>query len=558
MKWMKSYTVRIFLLLGIIVMCTTIVNNYIFIRVSETTLREETVQIYQNMVTHDADDLAGAIDDIIRVGNEIRNDVQVINACVEDNVSTQTSYAVDNFLREHLWSDSTYGIQNFFIYGLDGLRYTTDTGATIQSINGDVTYSTFRDDVYISNIIYHPDNEGIYRYTFQTVQAIQDHLSNEIVGYLVMDISEHALFRNFKLSHGLATEGLVLYIVDGENTIISSANKDQIGTTFQSSEQDDVLSSLILGTPWELVLNLPTTVVSSPFVTMQGIVLWVLVISLLLLAFIIWFFMNRFFRRMKTLSYGIKRVAAGDMVELKVHSEFDFGEIFETFNSMSKKVNEQMQLIADKEQQKRLLEIDFLRAQINPHFVYNTLSSIRFYVEMNRNEEANEMLVSFAKLLRKTLTPSGAYIRIEQELDSVREYIQLQTYRYPDTFLVSYAIESEVLQCKILAFIIQPLIENAIFHAPQSGKCCHIRISMYEKDDYIRVEVCDDGRGMDKEQLDHIFDTPSGINKIALKNINERLRLNYGAIGKLEVSSEKGKGSTFAFSIPKEKEGLPC
>lgn len=206
------------------------------------------------------------------------------------------------------------------------------------------------------------------------------------------------------------------------------------------------------------------------------------------------------------------------------------------------------------ERKRHLLELDFLQAQINPHFIYNTLSSIRFYVEMGKNEEAEEMLIDFSKILRKTLSQSERFVSLEEEIETITHYVNLQKGRYRDRFQVEFDIKEETKTSLVPDFILQPIVENAIFYSLRQDQVCHIRISSYLQDQNLYVSVKDDGIGMEEERINEVLRKDLNMNKVGLKNVNERLKLNFGDLYGLKIISEKGKGTEVILEMPSTSE----
>ena len=221
---------------------------------------------------------------------------------------------------------------------------------------------------------------------------------------------------------------------------------------------------------------------------------------------------------------------------------------------MVDRLEKQVEEIRAIDHKKHLLELDFLQAQINPHFIYNTLSSIRFYVEMGKNEEAEDMLIDFSKILRKTLSRTEQLITLREEIETLRHYVNLQRARYREKVEVEFAVEENTLPALVPDFILQPIVENAIFYSLKEEKVCHIRIKSYLDGTDLCVSVKDDGIGMNEEKINTVLNKDMNMNKVGLKNVNERLKLNYGDDYGLKIISEEGKGTEVVLVMPSTAE----
>ena len=232
----------------------------------------------------------------------------------------------------------------------------------------------------------------------------------------------------------------------------------------------------------------------------------------------------------------------------------EFAEIADSFNYMVDRLEKQVEEIRAMDRKKHLLELDFLQAQINPHFIYNTLSSIRFYVEMGKNEEAEDMLIDFSKILRKTLSRTEQFITLREEMETLRHYVNLQKARYRERVEVVFDVEESTLPALVPDFILQPIVENAIFYSLKEDKVCHIRIKSYMDQGNLCVSVKDDGVGMDAEKISTVLNKDMNINKVGIKNVNERLKLNFGDIYGLKIISEEGRGTEVILVMPSTTE----
>ena len=205
-----------------------------------------------------------------------------------------------------------------------------------------------------------------------------------------------------------------------------------------------------------------------------------------------------------------------------------------------------LQDIKKEERQRYNAEIQALQAQINPHFLYNTLNVIRWLSMMNENEKINSMIISLVKLLEYTREDLSVFVPIEREIEHVRKYVQVMSIRYDGKFQFIEELDSELLQMYTIRFVLQPLVENAIFHGidPSESKGV-IMLKIHRIENRITFSVSDDGVGFDIEKNRHRFFSGYGIT-----NVNDRLRRQFGSQSMIQVFSEVGKGTWVEFSIP--------
>lgn len=226
-------------------------------------------------------------------------------------------------------------------------------------------------------------------------------------------------------------------------------------------------------------------------------------------------------------------------------SEDEFGRIKGGFNRMIDHITELMDQISRQEAEKRDIEIKVLQAQITPHFLYNTLNIIRWRAVMAGNAVVGKMIVTLIKTMEFNGKRKEEFVTIYNEIDHIRNYVQLMLYHYEDKFEVSYEVGEEVFSLYIFKLVLQPLVENAIYHGvlPLEKKGV-IRIKASRQGERVFFEVEDNGVGMDQETLDGIQDG------IGFSNVNERLKYYYGEEYRLHVESRPEKGTRVYFYIP--------
>ena len=195
-----------------------------------------------------------------------------------------------------------------------------------------------------------------------------------------------------------------------------------------------------------------------------------------------------------------------------------------------------------------------LQAQINPHFLYNTLNAIHWMIRAKKNDDAGRMIVELGILLRASFD-ENPYTTVEQEISMLKSYIAIQRLRYEDRAEFSVRTEGEPGQYVMPRMTLQPLVENAIFYgADVMTEICYIDIAVTEEEQSILFEVKDNGPGIEKEELEKVrnFTVKPKGHGIGIKNIYERLRITYDKFD-FAVDSEPGKGTVIRIRVPKQK-----
>ncbi|WP_253957706.1 sensor histidine kinase [Metabacillus halosaccharovorans] len=213
------------------------------------------------------------------------------------------------------------------------------------------------------------------------------------------------------------------------------------------------------------------------------------------------------------------------------------------------------------QEEKRQLEFAIMHAQINPHFLYNTLYSIKGLCDMGLNKDASQMVSALSSFFRIGISKGKEIISIKDEIEHIEHYLFIQEMRYGDDFTYEINIEQEILSYNIIKLSLQPLIENAIYHGvKQKRGLGKISIRGFEKEGSIHLEVADNGNGIEQDKLIEIkrelgesFHEKRGFIGIGLKSVNERINIHFGKEYGLVISSKPGQGTVVSIMIPKTK-----
>ncbi len=244
--------------------------------------------------------------------------------------------------------------------------------------------------------------------------------------------------------------------------------------------------------------------------------------------------------------------------------EDEVAEIGKVFNRLVRHINDLILRQKEMYEQKQRLEINALQAQINPHFLYNTLDFIRWMAVIQKSTSIANTVMSLENLLRNMAKGAGDKISLGEELSFVQDYVNLQQVRYVEIFDYICQVPKEYMDCRIVKMTIQPIVENAILHGIEpTGTYGEIRIGARKEGEDLCIYVEDNGAGMDEEELDGVLKDRGKKNKnsmsgIGIVNVHERLKMIYGERYGLFYESEKGIGTRVTVRIPEERgEGGP-
>ncbi|MFX3648097.1 MAG: histidine kinase [Paenibacillus sp.] len=297
-------------------------------------------------------------------------------------------------------------------------------------------------------------------------------------------------------------------------------------------------------------------------VSMIGMIfiILVLVIALLFVYIISFLTSNRLLR----LSKHLNKLALGDLnVTSRIDGNDEIGQLSRQFNYMVKSINELMTQVVEATEQNNQLEIaqkeiklKMMASQINPHFLFNALESIRMKAHIKGEAEIANIVRLLGKLMRKSLEIGSGKTTFRAELEMVRSYLEIQKFRYGDRLAFQIDIDPEVEKMYIPPLIIQPLVENAIVHGLENKEgTVRVHISIRLVENIVQIRVDDNGAGITPERLVEVMQFICGPeeqekSRIGMRNVHQRLTLTYGEPYGLQIKSVYGEGTEVSFTLP--------
>lgn len=342
--------------------------------------------------------------------------------------------------------------------------------------------------------------------------------------------------------------GMALYGT-AENYDIFEATRDFfVQKKFMSTRQLEVNTTNIKGGVFKVVnvQNLEYALKNAQMVSIEMMLIALLMAFLCVL--IAMAFARSTNKSVKIITQAMHEADQGDYnVQISLGGKDEFAVIAQHFNDMIIKIRESTEQEKTALIKQKNAEIKSLEAQINPHFLYNTLDAINWVALSHDEFEISRMLVNLAAIMRYSIKYSNEIVTVQQEIDYIQKYIYLQQERFNYSFSYEINVEPELLSCKIHKLLIQPLVENAIVHAfPGKSGQDKIEIRIKQMDErYIRIQVRDNGKGMSADQVAlfnaYIYRQDEVKQGIGVSNVISRLKLYYGSKSNFYVESEEGK-----------------
>lgn len=243
--------------------------------------------------------------------------------------------------------------------------------------------------------------------------------------------------------------------------------------------------------------------------------------------------------------------------QIEVTGSYEIQELTSTYNAMLEDLNRYIEELMNVQKEKRKAEISALQMQINPHYVYNTLASIKWLIYQGEIEKSTKAIDAFISLLRSTIGNTDEYTTVEKEIENLKNYVFINNTRYGDKVQVEYFVNFGCEECQIPKMILQLFVENAFFHAFPCERKGKITILVRKLDDNLQIQIIDDGVGIDQKRLKEISEgntKTEHFTGIGVNNVDDRLKLLYGSQYGILIESEENKGTRITVCIPVKSE----
>lgn len=341
-----------------------------------------------------------------------------------------------------------------------------------------------------------------------------------------------------------------------ENNIATAEYEDGNYKEVFQGEKRLITTKTVGYTGWKIVCVMPMQDITSDYCQMGIFALFIIFFLIFVLTFINMFVAIRITNPIIELEQSVKKFESGENdIDISINGSYEIQHLGKAIRSMVNQMHILMENIVYEQEAKRKNELNALQAQINPHFLYNTLDSIIWMIENENYDGAIIMVTALARLFRISLSKGKNIISVENELEHVRNYLTIQNIRYKNKFTYDIQAEREVLDLCSIKLIIQPLVENAIYHSMEfmdgDGE---ILIKAYIEEEELYIDIIDNGLGMTEEEVENLLKNVKK-NKtkgsgIGLKNVNERIKIYFGDKYGLEIYSEPDEGTTIRIKMP--------
>jgi two-component system sensor histidine kinase YesM len=398
--------------------------------------------------------------------------------------------------------------------------------------------------------------------------------NRQVIGIVMFDLNDEFIKKIYDVK---PTSDSMLYVIDEKNEFIyqpktSALDKETIiklsqelvGSGASVERVIDKKSYLVINrksdyTGWSTLALVPMKSLLNETVRIRNVLAEVAIIVFIIIVIGTLQVSSRITRNIRRLRSMMMHVMEGNMTlpSVEIHSKDEIGQLYQVFKSMIEELKRLLEGIMTTEREKREAELAVLQAQIRPHFLYNTLNTVKYLAKLNGVSNIVEVSESLIELMRGVLGNSNEFLSLQEELQYVRSYVNIEKYKYVEPIHLNTEIEKEeLLQCSVLKLMLQPIVENAIIHGIASSE--HeglVLIRIYEENKELRIEVRDNGKGMSKEQIEALFEVNKGqtstrFSGMGVRNVHERIVRQFGEPYGVFLNSEPDTYTSVQIRFP--------
>ena len=572
----KLITVVMALVMTIFTVILTFTVTRFYIHSTFETLSKANTERLQ-LVSQKADALANgaqAVSQLLCADERIAGTLLSQELSLADSTSVSADIAL--LCSKYYNAFQQFGLSfDVLCYGENGFRYSTCgyTEEDFSRLTSSAWFSKWRafgeTEYSVTNFVPMPDR-GRDSYCYAIVKNFYQ-VNKHYAGSIIVFVREEILSSIFS---GLTQKDSVFFLLNPYSTVISSNDKARIGTSPEAvrdylfvrrntpyeiyTNNVDVRCFCVKYTSpvtgWTIFEQMPLATIMQPCYSVISLIV-AMAFGLYLLSLVVIFTLSRSISHsIQTICRQMEVSADNHFTHLKINSSLkEIGSISASYNNLCDQIHRLLNDIREAEKQANDAKFNFLVAQINPHFLYNTLFSIKCTVAMNNSEHACEMLTLLISLLRNTVGTNDTDTTLLESTIVIQQYVQLQNLRYHDRINLRMKLPPELTEHSIPRFLIQPLVENVFFHAiAPTGGAVDLLIRFHADSKRLLVDICDTGVGFSPEDFQAILKrVPLGnTSHIGLRNIQDRIQLLYGKDYGLSLSSEPGFSTVITLSLP--------
>jgi two-component system sensor histidine kinase YesM len=583
-KGFKSIRSSIFFAFSILIVITVLTMSFSTYKLASDSVENNSKEYTYQLIEQVNSNIDSYIKYMINISQMVQYDYDVSDYLTKKKLTKKEKSTLEEKISIKLKSimNTREDINSIMIFGYKDNRFLSDDMdiklnaytnlvkqywyVNAKKAEGKVVVSSS----HVQNII-----EGEYNWVISLSKELTSDDVDEKLGVFLVDLN-YSVINDICDEVKLGNKGYI-FIVDKDGNLVYHPQQQLVYSNIKDEYIEEVISTNknsfsvydeddkkkiytikeLTSTEWKIVgVTYVDELVSNKseiqmYYIFGGIILLIIVVFLSIVL------SSKIARPIRSLELCMKKVEKGEFdIRADVYTSNEVGELSKTFNIMTSKIKELMNQNIKEQELKRKSELKALQSQINPHFLYNTLDSIIWMAESENKEEVILMTSSLAKLFRLSISKGNETISIKDEIEHIKSYLTIQKMRYKDKLDFKIDVDKNILKYRVLKIILQPLVENSIYHGIKNTLDTGlITIEGKKVENKIFLKVTDNGNGMTPDQVDSIFDKKKMKNKntgsgVGVRNVNERIKLYFGNEYGLIYKSEIEVGTTVNVWLP--------
>ncbi len=600
--YFKSLQVRImFVILIFLFIPVSILLNYNFSQ-TEAVLLEKTSSLILGNLEQLGNKVENITEDITKISSIASSDNLIIsrlsqnrkifslrdfdtkdlqNLNIDELIKVTEIERQINFVKSNFFNYNTHVV----LFGADGIVYSA-LGNISDEFDFKMTYQReYKNEAWYKQLESSGENvlwTAPFNYSISGVdkqkryislaRIIKNNYTQTIQGIIMVNLSEDDLRRSLESN----ANGTITLLNQKKEIIFSSDSEKTGGLSFQSIYSETPTSGkgcfssdiadkkyfinyyTIDKTGWTLTSIMPYEDVMKEISSLRNktytinfIIFGIFLVICFLMILYITYPLKKLLNKIRKTKIGDYRIGSKEPEQLD-----DVSDIVNSFDYMFKRVEDLVNIVIEEQKYENDLKYEALRAQINPHFLFNTLNTIKWSALMSGSENVSKMISSLGKLLEVSINKGEDEISLREELELIESYVYIQNIRFNDIFKLVFDVDEELKEAKVLKLILQPIVENSIIHGLKTKMSSgEITISAAVKESKLYITVKDNGVGISRDKVDRILNSDyenreHKYTSIGLINIHERLKIKYGNEYGLEIASEEGSGTMVSVLLP--------
>lgn len=570
---------------------------YFSMTVSETSIRTQMLDSIQETTRQMGENIDKEIRGVLDASIQLCSDQTVCAILQEEKPETQEAYYRNDRIIKGIMDDFfsiAFSVESVFLCSYNGSIYSADKNKLSLMENYDFTRTTWFEDMKISGkntmILSGYDvnsyiSTGEVQKLFSIVKKINDPATGKEIGCMIVDMNSDILGSVLQRINSNSYQQAL--IIDNNKKIVYYPDSNYIGTQYREPQVTKLLSMgdgyieadegkgyLVFNTSsvtgWSILCIVENHYIMDSVNRLRLFLAVVAVFCLVLSVYIARNLSRNISEPVSRLQEQMHRVEEGDFdVDIRAESQDEIGRLTHAFDRMVCRTKELIENVYRSGIYQKEAELNALQAQINPHFLYNTLQTIDMMAEEEGVQEISDACQALSKIFRYSINRGREFVQLKEEIIHIRNYMLIQQLRFGNKLEVEYDVDPSCEELYIVKLLIQPLVENAVVHGIENvlGKC-KVQIKVYQEEGCLYAEVKDNGNGIEESKLRELNECLrkssekkmvheedyGGGHSIGLENTNARIRLYFGKEYGITINSEEGTGTCVRLKLPVKNE----